>query len=74
MNQKERVLKHLKQGNSVTCLDAFQILGITQLAARIFELKREGHPIIKSMREVTNRFDEPCHVAEYRYLEVTNER
>ena len=65
MNQKERVLHHLHQGNKITCLDAFSMLGITQIAARIFELKRDGHPISKRNVKIVNQFGESCYVSQY---------
>jgi len=68
MTQSERVLKYLEDGKKLTCLNAFNELGITQVAARIFELKEQGHPINKKMISVTNRYDEKCSVAEY-YME-----
>ena len=68
MNQKERVLHHLHQGNKITCLDAFSMLGITQIAARIFELKRDGHPISKRNVKIVNQFGESCYVSQYFYL------
>ena len=68
MTQVERVLKYLEDGKRLTCLNAFEELGITQVAARIFELKREGHDIKTDRKSVTNRYNEKCSVAEY-YME-----
>lgn len=65
MSQKERILQHLKQGNTITSLEAYNELGVTQLAARIYELKAEGNPILSEQIKVTNRFDEKCTVAKY---------
>ena len=39
MTQQERVLEYLQEGKKLTCLNAFNELGITQVAARIYELK-----------------------------------
>ena len=68
MTQSERVLKYLEDGKKLTCLNAFEELGITQVAARIFELKEKGHDINTNRRKVTNRYNEICSVAEY-YME-----
>ena len=68
MTQSERVLKYLQDGKKLTCLNAFEELGITQVAARIFELKEKGHDIKTNRRKVTNRYNEICSVAEY-YME-----
>ena len=68
MTQVERVLEYLQEGKKLTCLNAFQELGITQVAARIFELKLKGHEIKTTRKKVTNRYNEICSVAEY-YME-----
>jgi len=73
MTQSERVLKYLEDGKKLTCLNAFEELGITQVAARIFELKEKGHDIKTNRRKVTNRYNEICSVAEY-YIEKRYER
>lgn len=65
MSQAERVLQYLEDGNTITTLNAFKELGITRLAARVHELKRDGHNVKKNTISVTNRFDEKCAVAEY---------
>ena len=71
MTQHQRILDHLRSGRTITALDAFNQLGITQVASRIFELKREGHPISKRTVRVVNRYDEICYVAEYYYKSLT---
>jgi hypothetical protein len=65
MSQRERVLDHFKSGKTITSLEAYNELGITQLATRIFELKQEGYPIQSNRITVTNRFGEECGVSEY---------
>ena len=65
MTQAERVLDWLQSGKTITTLDAFQELGITRIAARVFELKEQGVLVKKRMLKVINRYDEACYVAEY---------
>lgn len=43
--QKEQVLKHLMQGKKLTPLDALKKFDSIRLAARISELRKEGHLI-----------------------------
>lgn len=43
--QKEQVLDHLRSGQSLTSMDAVRLFNITRLAARIYELRQDGHPI-----------------------------
>lgn len=44
MTQHQIVLNHLKKG-PITSLQAFQMYGITRLAARIHELHKQGYEI-----------------------------
>ena len=44
MTQKERILTFMKTNDGITSMDAFR-LGCTRLAARISDLKRDGHRI-----------------------------
>lgn len=71
MTQTDRVLAHLEAGKRLTCLNAFHDLGVTQVAARIFELKKDGHPIGTRNIKVTNRYGDEATVVNY-YLETNN--
>ena len=63
--QCDRVLSYLEQGKKLTQFEAMNELGIMRLASRISDLNRDGHHIEKKMIEVTNRWGEKCHVAQY---------
>jgi len=65
MNQKQRVLDYLRSGNTITSLDAFHELGITRISAVVYNLKRDGHHLIKENVTVKNRFDEECTIARW---------
>jgi hypothetical protein len=65
MTQNERLLDHLKNNHSVQPLEALQDLGIYRLAARIHDLKQNGHWIEKKIVEVSNRYGEVFRVAQY---------
>lgn len=43
INQRQRILQYIREFGSITSLEAYKDLGITQLGARIFELKRDGY-------------------------------
>jgi len=45
MSQKHDILEHMKAGNSITPLDAARKLGCRSLAARILDLRKDGHDI-----------------------------
>lgn len=49
MTQRDQVLQHLIRAGSISPLQAIQMYGITRLAARINELRKEGFPIQTSM-------------------------
>ena len=44
-SQKEVILEFLKSGRSLTDLEAFRLFGVRRLAARIHELREDGHRI-----------------------------
>lgn len=52
--QAGKILAYLQAGNSITALDALQRFGCFRLAARIFELRREGWQIAERMVETAN--------------------
>ena len=45
MTQTEAILKHLKGGAEITPIDALAYYGCFRLAARISELRKDGHSI-----------------------------
>ena len=65
MGQRERIIQHFRSGNTITSLEAFSSLGVTQLASRIFDLKQQGYHIDSTRIKVSNRFGEECSVSEY---------
>ena len=65
MNQKERILHYLKQGQTLNRLVSWSRLGVLEAPARISELRAEGHPIKTKMRTVPNRYGEKVSIAEW---------
>ena len=68
-NQRERVLEYIRRFGSITTWQAYQDLGISQLGARIYELKELGYVFTKSRKYTQNRFGEKSHYDEYRIVE-----
>ena len=64
-SQCKRILKHIEQYGSISTMQAIMTYGIVNPHARIMELRRAGHPIVTTMHEGVNRFDEPCRYAVY---------
>ena len=56
MTQAKRLLVHLASGRSITAHDALHSLGIGRLAARIHELRNDGHDIEREMVTVNTRY------------------
>lgn len=65
MTQKERVYKYMKDFGSITQAEAFNILGVYRLAARISDLRRDGVTIRSQKKCWKNRYGETVYFAEY---------
>ena len=72
--QRDKVLSYIKQFGRISSWEAYSELGITQLGARIFELKELGYVFAKTRINTTNRLGEKTHYDEYRLVEVNNEK
>lgn len=66
MKQEERILKYMRDFGSITPLQALEYLGVMRLGARIYDLKKAGHPISRRMVTRKNRYGESVSFAEYR--------
>ena len=70
---KVRILEHFKKYGTLTSMEAFQMYGITRLAARISELREKGYDIRTVMIESTNRYGETVRFANYVYKGRTDD-
>ena len=68
--QREKVLKYIQDFGFITSWQAYQDLGISQLGARIFELKERGYEFEKTRIKTKNRYGESTHYDEYRLRKV----
>lgn len=68
MNQTERILQHLRAGNSLTPLEALQWFGCLRLAARVLNLREAGHNVISVPMKLRNGKRVAC----YRLIQPTN--
>ena len=64
MTQSDLILDHLKQGKTLTSLEALDKMNCFRLASRISTLKKEGYNIESKMIELPSG----KHVAEYRLV------
>ncbi len=69
VSQKKMVLDYIREFGSITPLDAFKDMGVTRLAAVIFELKEDGHDIHTERGHGKNRYGQPTRDARYSFGE-----
>lgn len=65
-SQRLRVMQHLKEGKTLTSLEALRLYGIMRLPNRISELRRRGEQIEKQTITVRNKYGDAVRVAQYR--------
>ena len=63
-SQSKQILNHLKRGHHITPIDALKLFGCFRLAARVYDLRSEGHNILKEIIEL----GDGVNVAQY-YLD-----
>ena len=73
ITQKERILKYIREFGSITSWEAYQDLGITQLGARIDQLKNEGYEFKTEWESKKNRYDEPVSFKRYYLADIASE-
>lgn len=65
LNQRELVLKYIADFGYITSWQAYADLGITQLGARIRELKDLGYQFKTEDVRTKNRYGKPSHYYKY---------
>lgn len=68
INQRQRIINYIYEFGSITSKDAYNDLGITQLATRIKELKEQGYQFYTKWEHSKNRYGEDVSFKRY-YLE-----
>ena len=66
MTQSEMVLSYMRENGAITQWEAMRELGCMRLGARIWDLKRAGHAIIKESESSMNRYGRIVTYARYR--------
>ena len=64
-SQNKNILKYLQSGKTLTPLEALKQFGCFRLGARIFNLKKAGHPIKTEIIEIQTSLFEKKRVAKY---------
>ena len=70
MKQADRIMDYIERFGSISSWEAYSDLGVTQLGARIFELKQRGVEFTKERVSTKNRFGEATHFDRYMFKEA----
>ena len=65
MTQCEQIIDYLHQFGSITPMEAFADLGITKLATRVSEMRKDGREFKIERIKSKNRFGKTVHFAKY---------
>lgn len=71
--QKDRILEYIRNFGSISSFEAYAYLGITQLGARIDQLKKEGFKFRTEWESNTNRFGEKTDYKRYYLADIIAE-
>lgn len=67
--QRELILEYITRFGSITPMQAYADLGITKLATRISEMRRDGMEFKIETVKSKNRFGKATHFAKYSFIE-----
>ena len=70
MTQREAILQYIEEFGSITPMQAFADLGITKLATRISEMRKDGMTFKIEMVSTKNRYGKSVIYAKYSFAEV----
>ena len=65
MTQADRIVDYINRFGSITPMQAFRDLGITKLATRVSEMKREGIQFNQEWQIAKNRYGEDVRFMKY---------
>lgn len=69
MTQREAIIDYIEDFGSITPMEAFADLGITKLATRISEMRKDGMTFNIEMVSTKNRYGKTVHYAKYSFAE-----
>ena len=72
MTQREAILKYISDFGSITPMQAYSDLGITKLATRISEMRRDGFKFKIETVKLKNRYGKAVSFCKYSFAEVQN--
>lgn len=72
--QSQRIINYIDRFGSITPMEAFTDLGITKLATRISEMRKEGIEFKKERITAKNRFGEEVGFMKYSWPDEKKEQ
>lgn len=69
MTQREAIIDYITEFGSITPMQAFADLGITKLATRISEMRKDGMTFKIEMVSTKNRYGKSVSFAKYSFAE-----
>ena len=73
ITQRDRILQYIRQFGSISSWEAYADLEITQLGARVDELKKEGYQFRTEWESSINRFGDRTDYKRYYLVDVIAE-
>lgn len=73
ISQKDRIINYIREFGSISSWEAYSDLGITQLGARIDQLKKEGYEFNTEWESKKNRYGEPTTYKRYTLVDMIAE-
>ncbi len=67
MTQREAIIKYITDFGSITPMQAYGDLGITKLATRVSEMRKDGMEFKIETIKGTNRYGKPTRFARYSF-------
>lgn len=69
MTQREAIISYITEFGSITPMEAFADLGITKLATRISEMRRDGMEFKIETVKSKNRYGKAVYYCKYSFTE-----
>ena len=69
MTQREAIIEYITEFGSITPMQAFADLGVTKLATRISEMRKDGMKFRIEMISTKNRYGKSVNYAKYSFAE-----
>lgn len=64
--QKQQILEYMQRNGGITPAEAYEHIGCLRLAARIHDLRVDGHDIVADIVGAQNRHGEKVYFTRYR--------